>query len=124
MHSKLRALIAFSGQATIIIAITLLLCEASLHLYNYFYPLPIFYTDSYNRWRPQFDYKLNSRGFNDVEHEARKSPGTFRILGIGDSFAFGVVPYRVNYLKLLEDDLNRARPPVEVINMGDSGHRP
>jgi hypothetical protein len=61
---------------------------------------------------------LNSHGFKDVEFEKQKRPGTVRILGLGDSFAFGVVPYQYNYLTLLEQDLGRVSPAAEVINMG------
>jgi acetyltransferase AlgX (SGNH hydrolase-like protein) len=116
-------LLALTGQAAIILVIALALGEITLHVYNYFYPLPIFYTASYNRWRgkpfaAEYDFKLNSKGFKDVEHQIRKPPAAFRILGIGDSFAYGVVPHWANYLTLLEHDLNRTRPPVEMINMG------
>jgi hypothetical protein len=125
----MRRLLAFSGQVAAISVITLVLCEITLHVYDYFYPLPIFYTDSYNRWRGKpfaddYDFKLNSKGFKDVEHQTRKSPGTFRILGIGDSFVYGVVPHWANYLTLLEHDLNRTRSPVEIINMGISATGP
>ena len=97
--------------------------RASLRIYNYVDPLPIFYTKSYNRWRgkpfaPNGSFHLNSKGFNDVEFSAKKVAGTTRILGIGDSFAFGIVPYEYNYLTLIEQNLKQSGHNVEVINMG------
>jgi hypothetical protein len=86
-------------------------------------PLPIFYNESYNRWRgkpfaPYGSFHLNSKGFNDVEFSAKKVAGTTRILGIGDSFAFGIVPYEYNYLTLIGQNLKQSGHDVEVINMG------
>ena len=108
----------------IIVLITVVLGELSLRIYNFIDPLPIFYSDSYNRWRgkpfaPEHNsFHLNSRGFNDVELNTRKAPGVTRILGIGDSFAFGVVPYEYNYLTAVEQNLKQNGRNVEVINMG------
>jgi hypothetical protein len=109
--------------ALIIILITFALGELGLRIYNYMNPLPIFYTESYNRWRgkpfaPNGSFHLNSKGFNDVEFSAKKVAGTTRILGIGDSFAFGIVPYERNYLTLIEQNLKQGGHNVEVINMG------
>ena len=78
---------------------------------------------SYNRFRgkpfaPDWNFHLNSRGFNDVEFSTHKAPGTIRILGIGDSFAFGVVPYEYNYLTLVEQYLKQSGHNIELINMG------
>ena len=93
----------------IIVLITVALGELGLRIYNSIDPLPIFYSESYNRFRgkpfaPNWNFHLNSRGFNDVEFSTHKTPGTTRILGIGDSFAFGVVPYEYNYLTLVETE--------------------
>src|SRR5262245_10764446 len=79
--------------------------EITLRMYHYFNPVFIFYDDSYYRFRgkpfaPYWDFKLNSRGFNDVEFTEKK-PSTYRILAIGDSFAYGAVPHEQNYLTLL-----------------------
>jgi len=110
--------------ALIIVLITLALGELSLRIYNFIDPLPIFYSESYNRWRgkpfaPEYGaFHLNSRGFNDVEFNTSKAPGATRILGIGDSFAFGVVPYEYNYLTLVEQNLKQHGRDVELINMG------
>lgn len=127
---RLRKLVVFLGQTFIILLITFVLAEVTLRIYNSIKPLPIFYSTSYNRFRGKpfsFDYEsfhLNSRGFKDVEHSTEKAAGTFRILGIGDSFAFGVVPYADNYLTLLNQELNRNGKHVELINMGIPGTDP
>jgi hypothetical protein len=87
------------GRDVLIIAlITVALGEVSLRIYNSVDPLPIFYSGNPDRFRgkpltPFWNFHLNSRGFNDVEFSVRKAAGTIRTLGIGDSFAFGVVPY-------------------------------
>jgi hypothetical protein len=78
-----------------------------------------------NRFRgkpfaPNFDFNLNSLGFKDVEFTTERPPGTIRIAAVGDSFAFGVVPYQYNFLTLLEDRLNDngGGRHFEVLNMG------
>ncbi len=103
--------------------LTLLLGEASLRICHWANPSFIFYSCSYNRFRgrpfsDKYGYRLNSKGFNDTECEARKPAGTLRVLGIGDSFAFGVVPYANNYLTLLEEELRARGKKVEIVNMG------
>ena len=116
-------------QGLIILIITLFLTESVFRCYNYFYPSFVFYDSSYNRWRgqansPEYDFHLNSKGFNDVEFKLQKDEGTYRILGLGDSFAFGVVPYRYNYLTLLEENLNNSGKKTELVNMGIPGIGP
>lgn len=102
--------------------VSLLLGEISIRIYHFFNPLFIFYDDSYNRFRGKpdgydWDFKLNSLGFKDTEFTQKKD-GTYRILGLGDSFAFGIVPYRYNYLTLLESQLREEGLDAEVFNMG------
>lgn len=110
-------------QITLIILITLFLAEVSLRVYNYFNPIFIFYSNSYNRYRAKpyasdyYGFKLNSRGFKDREF-TEKNKKIYRIIGIGDSFTFGVVPYKYNYLTLLESQLKEDNYNVEVLNMG------
>ncbi len=67
---------------------------------------------------------VNSRGFNDTEWSPE--PGdAFRIVALGDSFAFGVVGYERNFLTLLETELSaRVGRPVEVANLGIPGMQP
>ncbi len=107
---------------------TVVLLEGALRVFNIFVPSSIFYTGSYSRYRgqpggPHLDSRLNSRGFNDIEHELAKPPHVYRIAALGDSVAFGVVPYRANYLTLLETELAASRA-VEVINLGVAGTDP
>jgi len=110
-------------QISLIILITFILAEVSLRVYNYFNPTFIFYSNSYNRYRGKpyandySDFKLNSRGFKDKEF-AEKKKDLYRIIGIGDSFTFGVVPYKYNYLTLLESQLKQDKINVEILNMG------
>lgn len=67
---------------------------------------------------------VNARGFNDTEWSA--DPGdAFRIVALGDSFAFGVVGYERNFLTLLEHDLSaRLGRRVEVANLGMPSMQP
>lgn len=71
--------------------------------------------------------KINSEGFRDKEWKINKSPDTFRIALIGDSYtdAFGV-PIEARYTEVLEDELNSRcnalnMKKVEVLNFGMSG---
>jgi hypothetical protein len=101
---------------------SLVVTEIALRIYHDFYPLYIFYDESYNRFRGKpfaqnWDFKLNSQGFNDVEFTEKKA-SVYRILGIGDSFAFGVVPREYNFLTLLESRLREHRFNLEVLNLG------
>ena len=121
--TALKGILRVGRDVLIIVLITVALGEVSLRIYNSIDPLPIFYSDDYDRFRgkpfaPNWNFHLNSRGFNDVEFSARKATGTIRILGIGDSFAFGVVPYEYNYLTLLEEYLRQSGHNVELINIG------
>jgi lysophospholipase L1-like esterase len=121
--SKFRKLASWGGQTIIIFLITFVLAEITFRVYNHFNPSFIFYDPSYNRFRgkpgaPDYDFYLNSRGFKDVEFNSEKETNTYRVLALGDSFAFGVVPYRHNYLTLLEQQLNSGGRRIEVLNMG------
>ena len=108
----------------IIFLITFALLEGSLRLYHYISPVFIFPDNSDNRFRGKpfdsdYGFTLNSGGFKDVEFQQQKSSNTTRIVGIGDSFVFSVVPYQYNFLTLLEDKLNTAsHRHFEVLNMG------
>jgi hypothetical protein len=121
--NKLKPVLKVLRQAFVMLLITLVLTEIVFRCYHYFHPSFIFYDSSYNRFRgkphaPDYDFQLNSKGFKDVEFSPQKSEGTFRILGLGDSFAFGIVPYQNNYLTLLEKGLNSGREKTEIVNMG------
>jgi hypothetical protein len=115
-----------SGLITEIVGVTAVTCvlfELSLRAFNHFRPSWVFYSASYDRFRgqaraPFYDRQLNSKGFNDVEHTLVKGADVdSRILAIGDSFVFGVVPYRANFLTRLEDEL-RGTIRAEVVKMG------
>jgi hypothetical protein len=122
--------LAFSVSSILIGAIlAFLLGEVFLRIYQHADPVFVFPDRSYNRFRGKpfaddYNFKLNSKGFKDVEYEQVKKPGAFRIIGIGDSFTFGVVPYQYNFLTQLEDRLQGRGWPVEIINMGIPGLSP
>lgn len=69
-----------------------------------------------------FEYVHNSMGFRDEEHSVKKPEGTFRILGLGDSFTYGVgAAYEETYLYRLEKILNireGKHPEIEIIKAG------
>lgn len=67
---------------------------------------------------------INSLGMRDVEISAKKSPGTFRILCVGDSYTFGTgVAAEDTYPKQLERMILSRFPGrrVEVLNFGTPG---
>jgi SGNH hydrolase-like domain, acetyltransferase AlgX len=124
----LKKLVRLARQTIVISLITFVLAEVTVRVYKHFIPSAIFYDQSYKRFRgkpgaPDYDFHLNSRGYKDVEYKLEKEAGTYRIVALGDSFAFGVVPYRYNYLTLLEQQLD-GNARTEVINMGIPGIGP
>jgi lysophospholipase L1-like esterase len=126
---KLKKVIIFAGQTLLIFLITFVLAEITFRMYKQFNPTFIFYDRSYNRFRGKpgasdYGFQLNSKGFKDLEFKSQKEPNTYRIVALGDSFAFGVVPYQYNYLTLLEQHLNSNGLRTEVINMGIPGIDP
>ncbi|MDP6769628.1 MAG: GDSL-type esterase/lipase family protein [Anaerolineales bacterium] len=70
----------------------------------------------------EYHYEHNSFGFRDVEHTLRKDKGVFRILGLGDSFTYGVgAEIEQTYLFVLETMLNDVSPErykVEIVKAG------
>jgi peptidoglycan/LPS O-acetylase OafA/YrhL len=110
-------------RAVLIAVILLVVAEIGLRLYNRIHPLPMFQDRSYNRFRgrpfaPDYSFRLNSRGFKDVEFRRQKDDGSFRILGIGGSSAYAAAPYPHAFLTILEERLKQSGRPAEVINMG------
>ena len=75
--------------------------------------------------RNWFNYWNNALGLNDVEFAIPKPPGRFRILALGDSFTFGLVPYPYAVMTLLEARLRDRCPgtDLEVLNFGIGGTR-
>jgi hypothetical protein len=69
-------------------------------------------------------YRLNSMGFRGAEVARAKPPGTFRIVGVGDSFTFGTgVRAEDTFLAVLERELNKNNSDrFEVINLGVPGY--
>ena len=127
--TQLKAFTQILGQTALIALITFVMSEITLRIYNKINPSFVFYDSSYNRFRgkanaPDYDFKLNSQGFKDLEFTVEKPAQTHRILGIGDSFAYGIVPYQYNYLTLLEKKLNKSGKKTEVISMGIPGMGP
>ncbi|MDJ0556252.1 MAG: SGNH/GDSL hydrolase family protein [Microcoleaceae cyanobacterium MO_207.B10] len=118
------------SQTLIISLITFCLTEITFRIYHKINPSFMFYDTNYNRWRGKphaedYNFKLNSQGFKDVEYSPKKDKDIYRIIGIGDSFAFGVVPYKYNYLTVLEEQINQNQSQkIELINMGIAGIGP
>ncbi len=70
-------------------------------------------------------YTINADGFRDRLYARPKPPGTFRVVVLGDSIAFGYgVAAEDTFAKQLERRLAAAAPnrPVEVVNLGVSGY--
>jgi len=69
--------------------------------------------------------RFNSQGLRDTEHEEARSPGTYRIVVLGDSYAEAMqVKLEESFPKVLERELQKYLGPtrkVEVINLGVSG---
>jgi hypothetical protein len=111
------------ARALAVVLLGLLLAELAMRAYHHFVPVFVFPSAATSRFRgqpfaPNYASRLNSRGFADVEVADLKRPGCFRVLGLGDSMVFGVVPYESNFLALIEADLAGHTPPVEIVNMG------
>jgi hypothetical protein len=62
--------------------------------------------------------KTNSQGFNDIDHEKGTSKNDVRIAVISDSFVFGAVPRKANFVPVIEGLAERASANIEVWNMG------
>ncbi len=71
------------------------------------------------------DLSINSLGMRDVERSREKAPGTFRIVGFGDSHMFGWgVDRDEAFLAILERLLNERFPErrFEVLNLAVPGY--
>lgn len=68
-------------------------------------------------------YRINRHGFRGPDFQRRKTPGTFRVLVLGDSFTFGEgVRWEDTFAKRLERHLDaELGSAVEVLNFGVSG---
>jgi len=66
---------------------------------------------------------VSSQGLRDREFPLKRSPGTLRILALGDSWTFGAgVETHQAWPKLLEERLRGGPVPVEVVNAGVAGY--
>jgi hypothetical protein len=115
------------------VILPLLVTEGVLRIYNYVFPSHIFFHSKkmrHKRYRPpghsmHYDFRLNKDGFVDVEFSKSKDSKTHRIIGIGDSFVYGLVPYKNNFLTLFEERINlTSSNKFEVYNMGVVGIGP
>jgi hypothetical protein len=73
------------------------------------------------RMRPNIEVRgesTNSFGFKDVEHVREKRSHVHRAAFIGDSFVFGVVPRRGNFVFRFGELARKEGRAVEVLNMG------
>lgn len=127
---KLSKVISAAKQTLIIFLITFGMTEATFRIYGLINPTFIFYDSSYNRYRgkplsPSQGGNLNSQGFRGAEYSQVKAANTYRILSLGDSFTFGIVPVQYNYNSKIERQLNRKivsqDKQFQLINMGIPG---
>ena len=66
-------------------------------------------------------FTTNSQGWKDEEHHVNKPEGVFRILFLGDSVTYGIVPLEEIYTRQVEGLLIQQGKNVEVISMGVGG---
>ncbi|MCB9746968.1 MAG: hypothetical protein H6755_01005 [Candidatus Omnitrophica bacterium] len=126
--------------------ITLIFCEGFARLMH-LAPLlnsqySFFIQDPYLPYKPQpfsvvegrtkldlfdYHYQYNQYGFRDQEYSLEKKPGVYRILGIGDSFTYGIgANFEDTFLRQLEVKLNNEdySRQVEIIKAGIPGYFP
>jgi|COG998Drversion2_1049125.scaffolds.fasta_scaffold28480_2 hypothetical protein len=115
------------------ILLPLLVAEVALRVYDYFSPSHFFFHTQkarHKRYRPpghsmHYNFRLNSDGFNDEEFSESKSPNTHRIVCIGDSFVYGIVPNENNFITVFEKTINSIMSnKIEAYNMGVVGIGP
>jgi len=70
--------------------------------------------------RPWFNYWNNALGFHDEEFVVPKPTGRFRIMAVGDSFTYGMVPYPQAVMTVLEARLRAGCPSrdLDLLNFG------
>ncbi|MCP4660616.1 MAG: hypothetical protein GY856_34890 [bacterium] len=62
--------------------------------------------------------RTNSSGFNDIERSKVKKHEFVRVAFIGDSFVFGAVPRKNNFVSVFEALAERSGERFEALNMG------
>ena len=72
------------------------------------------------------DRYVNRHGFRDRDYELTKPEGTWRLIGIGDSFVYGAVPIAHNFLRVCERRLREesASSRPDVLLLGCPGYSP
>jgi hypothetical protein len=71
------------------------------------------------------DDHVNTRGFRDRSHPLAKPAGRVRVLGLGDSFVYGAVSVRDNFLRVAQREVNQKAPvPTDILLMGVPGWSP
>ena len=110
------------GQGLVIAALTFVLTEIAFRAVDQVKPIYIFPNDAYSRFRarpnvPTRGAPTNSLGFRDEEVSVPKPDGRQRVLVLGDSFVFGIVPYANLFTTVLEQRL-AADGDIDVVNMG------
>ncbi len=69
--------------------------------------------------------EISAQGLRDKEYPYSKTPGTTRVLVLGDSVAYGLyVSAEQAFPSVLERPLRQVRPGMEVINAAVSGYTP
>ena len=73
--------------------------------------------------RDFLNYWNNALGLNDVEFVVPKPRGRFRIMALGDSFTYGLVPYPDAVMTRLEEALRAdcAGVDLDLLNFGIGG---
>ena len=68
------------------------------------------------------DDHINTMGFRDRDHPRDKPAGRLRVLGLGDSFVYGAVSIRDNFLRIAERKWNDAvGKQMDILLMGVPG---
>lgn len=66
-------------------------------------------------------FATNSRGFLTPDVPFEKPANTYRVLLIGDSYAYGTIPYPLTFIRIVEKKLQEKlgnEKKIEVINLG------
>ena len=73
--------------------------------------------------RNWFNYWTNAVGMNDEEFAVPKPPGRFRIMAVGDSFTYGLVPYPYATMTVVESLVRSAcgDKDLDLLNLGIAG---